>query len=220
MNHPLLALRRVELLPVELPPGERRREATILSVSRDPGQNIVFLGYGPLVLGMCVVLGDAHPAGEEDRDRSLRAPGAARRRDGGEDRASSSSRSPWSPSSRRGGPRGPEAGRSPTIRTLPVQHDGRVMPLDTLAREAVWKVTGFARWQGQDPVSTVLGWTFDPNTAANAPVVDLAATSPTPAASPAALERRSCSGPDHRVMRLMRQAHDDEMAEKPGRHGL
>src|SRR5512137_316134 len=33
-----------------------RREATVLSVSKDPGQNIVFAGYITLVLGMIIVL--------------------------------------------------------------------------------------------------------------------------------------------------------------------
>jgi hypothetical protein len=45
-----------------------------------------------------------------------------------------------------------------TLRRLPVQHDGRSMPLDTLAREAVWNVTGAYAWHGEDPVITVTGW--------------------------------------------------------------
>ena len=58
-----------------------------------------------------------------------------------------------------------------TLRRLPVQHDGRVMPFDTLAREMVWTVTGSSTWKGQDPVETVSGWFFDPNTGAEAPMI-------------------------------------------------
>ena len=46
------------------------------------------------------------------------------------------------------------------LRRLPVQHDGRVMPLDTLAREAVWNVTGRRSVWGVDPVAMALGWAF------------------------------------------------------------
>ena len=35
------------------------------------------------------------------------------------------------------------------------------MPLDTLAREGVFKVTGRRSVWGLDPVATVLGWSFD-----------------------------------------------------------
>jgi cytochrome c-type biogenesis protein CcsB len=59
------------------------------------------------------------------------------------------------------------------LRRLPVQHDGRVMPLDTLAREAVWNVTGHYTWNGEDPVTTVTGWLLDPPAAGNAAVVAL-----------------------------------------------
>ncbi len=45
------------------------------------------------------------------------------------------------------------------------------MPLDTLAREAVWNVTGDYAWKGEDPVATATGWLFDPQAAANAPIV-------------------------------------------------
>ena len=56
---------------------------------------------------------------------------------------------------------------------LPVQHDGRVMAFDTLAREAVWHVTGKRTWQGEEPVATVLRWTSNPQAGANEPVVKI-----------------------------------------------
>ena len=58
-----------------------------------------------------------------------------------------------------------------TLRALPVQHDGRVMPLDTLAREMVWEITGSSSWKGEDPTATFTGWLFTPDAGANAPVV-------------------------------------------------
>ncbi|UCG32023.1 MAG: cytochrome c biogenesis protein CcsA [Phycisphaerales bacterium] len=48
-----------------------------------------------------------------------------------------------------------------TIRELPVQHDGRWPPLDTVARDLVETVTGEVFYQGHDPVLLLLGWTFD-----------------------------------------------------------
>jgi cytochrome c-type biogenesis protein CcsB len=59
------------------------------------------------------------------------------------------------------------------LRRLPVQHDGRTMPLDTLARETVWVVTGSYAWKGEDPVTTVTGWLFEPGAGAGAPVVNI-----------------------------------------------
>jgi ABC-type transport system involved in cytochrome c biogenesis permease subunit len=54
---------------------------------------------------------------------------------------------------------------------LPVQHDGRVPPLDTLARDMVESVTGEAFWQGHDPVLLLLAWTWDPATWMHQPVI-------------------------------------------------
>ncbi len=47
------------------------------------------------------------------------------------------------------------------IRAIPVQHDGRWPPLDTVARDLVNSVTGDERYQGHDPVAVLLAWTFD-----------------------------------------------------------
>lgn len=154
------------------------REMSILSVSRDPGQIVVFWGYGLLVFGMLVVLttrirqrralsGFAFPGSGPITSANMTplllllalalfiaAPAEAVSVDGATLKA---------------------------LHTLPVQHDGRVMPLDTLARESVREVTGYTRWVRQDPVVTVLGWSYDSQKWANASVVkigskDLAAT--------------------------------------------
>jgi len=66
-----------------------------------------------------------------------------------------------------------QAAPAESLRALPVQHDGRVMPLDTLARETVWSVTGAAAWNGEDPLATFSDWLFDPETASTTPIVKL-----------------------------------------------
>jgi ABC-type transport system involved in cytochrome c biogenesis permease subunit len=48
------------------------------------------------------------------------------------------------------------------VRAIVVQHDGRWMPLDTLARDLVEKATGTERFDGHDPVLLLLAWTFQP----------------------------------------------------------
>lgn len=197
---------------------EHGREATILSVSKDPGQNVVFVGYALLVLGMCVVLGT-----RVSQARSATGPFAARQTRVAALRkvaalvtfVAAAAAADAAPA-----PAWPEGARPEILRTLPVQHDGRVMPLDTLAREAVWNVTGRRSWQGQDPVALVLGWTFDPPTAAHAPIVkvsgELAAAGGFPGASH--LSFMQCVE-SRAIMELMQQARADAQQDKP-RHGL
>ncbi|GMU24211.1 MAG: hypothetical protein AMXMBFR13_42870 [Phycisphaerae bacterium] len=47
------------------------------------------------------------------------------------------------------------------VRAIPVQHDGRWMPLDTLARDTVESVTGTDSFQGRSAVLWLLAWSFD-----------------------------------------------------------
>jgi ABC-type transport system involved in cytochrome c biogenesis permease subunit len=135
------------------------RQATVLAISKDPGQNLVFAGYLTLLAGMIIVLSTRIAQARESAARAVPAKAAARRGPGrkallvllllsvaGLARAGTV---------------------ADTLRPLPVQHDGRVMPLDTLARESVWEVTGASAWHGEDPVATFTGWLFDPQTGAN-----------------------------------------------------
>lgn len=126
---------------------EPTRDMTILSVSRDPGMPIVFFGYTLLVVGMMTVLGTRIA-----QRRALHASGAlpllalaftalAV--------AGSAQAAPVPP---------PDVVER--VRRVPVQNDGRVMPFDTAAREAVRQVTGSEHWQGLDPVAVALGWLF------------------------------------------------------------
>ncbi len=45
-------------------------------------------------------------------------------------------------------------------RILPVRPGGRVLPVDTLARQLVRRVTGQGTWADADPVATLLSWTW------------------------------------------------------------
>ena len=156
---------------------------SILSVSRDPGELIVFLGYALLLGGMSTVFGT------RIAQRRARGGGGLRRRRRAPPRRSHRSprpalarrrrRSLWRPSSWAAASATavraaevPSASLVAQLRTLPVQHDGRVMPLDTLARQAVFEVTGEkGSFQGYDPVAMVLGWSFDAQAWAGEPVV-------------------------------------------------
>ena len=134
------------------------RDQTILSVSKDPGEPIVFLGYYTLVAGMIIVL----VTRIRERRRALQP---AR---GGRAPRPRSPRRPPRRSPCRPCPRPPTSRR---CAGLPVQHDGRVMPFDTLAREAVWNVTGKRSVWGVDPAAMALGWAFDPRAWAIQPIV-------------------------------------------------
>ncbi len=137
------------------------RDQTILSVSRDPGEPIVFLGYYGLVVGMIVVLSTR--IGE--RRRAARPSGAAAALAGLVLLAAAPARAQVPPI--------PSPADVEALRRLPVQHDGRVMPLDTLAREAVSNVTGKRTVWGVDPVAIVLGWTIDPKAWEIQPIVPI-----------------------------------------------
>ena len=156
---------------------------TFLSVSDDPGQIIVFLGYFVLMGGMIIVLAIRMA----DRRRIDRARQIAE--------SSPEAGHAASPARRGGGPlallllvgllagsgvaHGQEPARIPanldmeTLRALPCQHDGRWPPLDTVARDVVHEVTGETFFRGRDPVAVLLAWTFDPGTWRREPLIPI-----------------------------------------------
>jgi len=132
------------------------REATVLAVSKDPGQTVAFAGFITLVLGMILVMATRisqakarealEGAGRKALIALLMVAGAALA----------------------------QAQSNPEqLRRVPVQHDGRVMPFDTLARETVWTITGLRELQGQDPVTTLALWTADPRSTVSSPNIQL-----------------------------------------------
>jgi cytochrome c-type biogenesis protein CcsB len=139
------------------------RDQTILSVSRDPGEAVVFLGYYGLVIGMIVVLATRIA---ERRRASRPASGAA-----APAALAALALLAASPARAEAMPPLPPASDVETLRRLPVQHDGRVMPFDTLAREAVWNVTGKRSVWGVDPAAMALGWALDPRAWVVQPIV-------------------------------------------------
>jgi cytochrome c-type biogenesis protein CcsB len=149
---------------------ESGRSATVLSVSRDPGQPIAFTGYMVLLFGMTIVLATRAAQARKTAPAGKLAPGGVK-----EPRAVRPAHVGVTLAvllALTGG--AAQAGTyTEVLRRLPVQHDGRVMPLDTVAREAVWKVTGKAKLEGADPVDTVLWWMFDPQGAANGAFIDV-----------------------------------------------
>lgn len=139
------------------------REMSILSVSRDPGQLPVFVGYTLLVAGMIVVFSTRlaqHRAAMRNGARAAMLAVAA---------LAGLAAAPVGAASV------PSAGEVDELRALAVQHDGRTMPFDTQAREAVRAVTGRRAWPGIDPVAMVAGWSVDPDGWQGAPIVRLRA---------------------------------------------
>ncbi len=188
------------------------RDRTILLVSSDPGQPIVFAGYVLLVAGMGTVL----TTRIVQRRAVLRT--VAKSRSAGARRAAAAIAllvSLCAAGGLAGAAEIPDAASIESLRRLPVQHDGRVMPFDTLAREAVWNVTGRMRWDGLDPAALTLGWTIDPQGWVERPLVligddDLAAAIGLPRATRHAsfidLARNA------HLMGLLRQVRSEEAA--------
>jgi cytochrome c-type biogenesis protein CcsB len=167
MNHPLAyaGWRLFQSSYRETP----ERDQTILTASHDPGQPIVFLGYVLLVAGMTTVLVTRIGQHRAVTRPVARRPAVVRRAAalaGALLALGAAAPAAWSATL-------PDAATVESLRRLPVQHDGRVMPLDTVARETVRTVTDRSRWAGADPVATALGWTFDPNGWAAEPLVPI-----------------------------------------------
>lgn len=192
------------------------REMSVLSVSRDPGQAIAFAGYGLLVLGMCVVF--ATRLAQARATAEAAAAKAARPASGAVARAAAAAlllALALVPAAQAA--QVPDAAVAAGLRSLPVQHDGRTMPLETQAREAVWKITGLRAWPGIEPVAMVLGWTADPNGWVDQPIVkvgdaELAARIGLPAGTRWATFRTLASSGE--LQQIAREAAGREMQEQ------
>ncbi|MEO8197103.1 MAG: cytochrome c biogenesis protein CcsA [Thermoanaerobaculia bacterium] len=155
------------------------REMTILSVSKDPGQNVVFVGYTLLVIGMIVVF-FTRLAQQRLNDALLAEAAKTAGKPGNGKLAGASALllvglttgllvAPAAANAALV----PEAGQLEALAAMPVQFDGRTMPFDTQARNAVWTVTKKRAWPGVDPVAMVAGWVIDPQGWQNEPIVRL-----------------------------------------------
>jgi len=135
------------------------REMTILSVARDPGEPVVFVGYVLLVVGMIVVFATRLI----QHNNAVRNGAAALAACALLGLAAAPAEAALVP----------DASDVPRLAEQPVQHDGRAMPFDTQARDDVWTVTGRRAWPGIEPVAMAFGWTIDPDGWAKEPIVRL-----------------------------------------------
>jgi ABC-type transport system involved in cytochrome c biogenesis permease subunit len=196
------------------------RDQTILLVSRDPGQAIVFAGYTLLLAGMTTVLltrvAQARALARIQAGALARGATDGTQRKGDKvARAAACVLAALVPAAAAGAAT-PDATEVEALRRIPVQHDGRVMPLDTLAREAVWHVTG--RRAGSDAVALVTGWAFDPARASSDPVVRIGGRA---LAAAAGIDPRLTHTSfrdlvsNRRVLQLMEQARAEAAQDRP-----
>lgn len=151
--------------------AEDGRVASVLSASNDPGRLWVYAGYSVLLVGMGLVLATRITQQRKQKAKSEDTPVVQNDRlslglavaillavigaVGWNTRVAESDRD------------------TEALRRLPVQHDGRVMPFDTLARESVKKITGQNTWHGADPANTALIWLSSADATTKAPLVKL-----------------------------------------------
>ena|GEM_PF-747342 len=135
---------------------ETGREATVLAVAKDPGQIIVFGGYITLLIGMIwMLVYKVRPVGAIAASVLLIALIGSGIFCMGQEPAK-----PTEPP-RQHEPLDISPATARLLGHLPIQYDGRAMPFDTFAREMVKKITGSAKWQGEEPIYTVMQWIND-----------------------------------------------------------
>jgi len=153
---------------------EEARVATVLLASSDPGRPLVFLGYATLLIGLGIVIGTRFIEARQKRANRVQPP----------ERCNERHALLWGLAAALGVASGvtlsldlkSSDATTDIVRHLPVQHDGRVMPLDTLARESVLGITGKRAWQDTDPTATVLSWMFNGSVALATPLLQIDST--------------------------------------------
>ncbi len=164
--------------------GRNGVTTSVLSVSWDPGLPMVFAGYILLIVGMLYVLVlRVGKRRSEDGEPAASAPVATYPKIINLQRPGPSAclvLALLGTAALVSAPARAQAAELPgaqldlsVVRALPVQHDGRWMPLDTLARDEVETVTGTAQYRGKDAVAWLLAWTFDPQTWASEPLISI-----------------------------------------------
>jgi ABC-type transport system involved in cytochrome c biogenesis permease subunit len=160
MNHPLKYRGFTLFQSTFMCEGDRW--ATVLAVSKDHGQTVVFVGYFTLLVGLVWTLANSLrtykppklPVELGTKASHLLMPmmlllGILL----------VSAQAPKTDTS------APLA--SAKLAKLPVQHDGRAMPFDTYARDVVKAITGENRWLGEGQVFTLAHWLDTPEYTAN-----------------------------------------------------
>ncbi|MBI2645427.1 MAG: hypothetical protein HYW85_00050 [Deltaproteobacteria bacterium] len=59
------------------------------------------------------------------------------------------------------------------LKTLPIQHGGRIEPLDTFSKDVVRLVTGKSSFQGMQSIEVIVAWLADSAQWANKPIVQV-----------------------------------------------
>ncbi|MBI4578939.1 MAG: cytochrome c biogenesis protein CcsA, partial [Planctomycetes bacterium] len=184
MNNPA-KFGRYRLFQSSYQQGRSGPATSVLSVSWDPGQPIVFAGYIGVIAAMLYVLGTRvrgkknekngtadGPAPTPVKTVGLRVPG----------RANGlvlllgvlgvlAVQPSWARAA--AGNNLPQHLDLSIVRAIPVQHNGRWMPLDTVARDVVESVTGEMAYRGQDAVLWLLAWTFEPRAWLDEPLITI-----------------------------------------------
>ncbi len=163
---------------------DRDRRGTILSVNHDPGKLPTYFGYGLISLGfLLIILKDvlwpvkARKAADEAATASkaaalagaglvaalaLLAPAGAR----------AQAHDPNDGHDHSGHNHGPvgtgfvalsDPAREAASRLIIQDYNGRMKPLDTLAREMVMKVAKRSKFEGREPVDQYLSWALNPD---------------------------------------------------------
>ena len=203
------------------------REMTILSVAKDPGQTVVFVGYTLLVIGMIVVfftrlaqqrMNDALIADAEAAAKAAQKPGNGRLAGASAMLLVGLTTGLLVAPAPAEAALVPEPAQVEALAALPVQFDGRTMPFDTQARNAVWTVTQKRAWPGVPPVAMVAGWVLDPQGWQNEPIVrlraDVAALAGLPAGVRYASFRELVSRPA--LIEALRAAEERARREEKG----
>jgi len=147
-------------------------EATVLSVSNDPGKNIVFTGYVTLLIGLVwMVVTRAGQSGSNVLSALLLVAFAPALMGQSNDMGGAAQAQPAQVSQSSVSP-----ASAARLAQLPVQHDGRAMPFDTYAREMVKTITGARCWQGEDAVTTLLRWINNHEEAENSRLIKIGST--------------------------------------------
>ncbi len=207
------------------------REMTILSVAKDPGQTVVFIGYTLLVIGMIVVFFTR--LAQQRMNDALLAEAATKTagKPGNGKLAGAAGATGASILLLVGLTTGllvapapadaalvPEPAQVEALAAVPVQFDGRTMPFDTQARNVVWTVTKKRCWPGVPPVAMVAGWVIDPQGWQNEPIVrlraDVAALAGLPSATRYASFRDLVSRPA--LIEALRAAEERARREEKG----
>ena len=142
---------------------------SILGVSKDPGQVIVFSGYIITFVGVLILL--------LNRASHRNIPRENRQRKTNNQVTAFAAFLLMSPAliglAQASEPFVPSTESLEPVRNIVVQHDGRYMPIDTLARDLVSKVAGKRNFNGFDPLSLFFAWMANPQDWREIPLIEI-----------------------------------------------